>query len=260
MSDSRVVLVTGAGGGMGREVAARYAAQGDRLVLVDLTQESLDSAVQALRQEWPTTEVLLIPADVSKPESVRNVADQVQEWAGRVDVLALIAGVLQRANKVTDIDIDEWDRVNDVNVRGVFLMAKFLVPLMPKGGASSIATIASWYGHSGHGYFAAYCASKAGVISLTQSLADELAEDGIRANTVCPGNIDTQMHRDALAAEAKERGITVEEMKAIEWAKIPLGIAGPAGSIADAVEFLTSEKASYITGASIDVNGGVLFH
>lgn len=260
MSDSRVVLVTGAGGGMGREVAARYAAQGDRLVLVDLTQESLDSAVQALRQEWPTTEVLLIPADVSKPESVRNVADQVQEWAGRVDVLALIAGVLQRANKVTDIDIDEWDRVNDVNVRGVFLMAKFLVPLMPKGGASSIATIASWYGHSGHGYFAAYCASKAGVISLTQSLADELAEDGIRANTVCPGNIDTQMHRDALAAEAKERGITFEEMKAIEWAKIPLGIAGPAGSIADAVEFLTSEKASYITGASIDVNGGVLFH
>ncbi|WP_336662297.1 SDR family NAD(P)-dependent oxidoreductase [Leucobacter sp. USHLN154] len=260
MSDSRVVLVTGAGGGMGREVAARYAAQGDRLVLVDLTQESLDRAVQALRQEWPTTEVLLIPADVSKPESVRNVADQVQEWAGRVDVLALIAGVLQRANKVTDIDIDEWDRVNDVNVRGVFLMAKFLVPLMPKGGASSIATIASWYGHSGHGYFAAYCASKAGVISLTQSLADELAEDGIRANTVCPGNIDTQMHRDALAAEAKERGITFEEMKAIEWAKIPLGIAGPAGSIADAVEFLTSEKASYITGASIDVNGGVLFH
>lgn len=245
---------------MGREVAARYAALGDRLVLVDLAQEGLDRAAAALRSEWPSVELLLIPADVSQPESVRRVAAQVEAWAGRVDVLALLAGVLQQANKVTEIDLDEWDRVNNVNVRGVFLMAKHLVPLMPKGGSSSIATIASWYGHSGHGFFAAYCASKAGVISLTQSLADELAEDGIRANTVCPGNIDTQMHRDALAAEAKERGITFEEMKDIEWSKIPLGIAGPPGSIADAVEFLTSDKASYITGASIDVNGGVLFH
>lgn len=260
MSDSRVVLVTGAGGGMGREVAARYAALGDRLVLVDLAQDGLDRAAEALRSEWPSVELLLLPADVSQPASVQRVAAQVQEWAGRVDVLALLAGVLQQANKVTEIDLDEWDRVNNINVRGVFLMAKYLVPLMPKGGSSSIATIASWYGHSGHGFFAAYCASKAGVISLTQSLADELAEDGIRANTVCPGNIDTQMHRDALAAEARERGITFEEMKNIEWSKIPLGIAGPAGSIADAVEFLTSDKASYITGASIDVNGGVLFH
>jgi len=245
---------------MGREVAARYAALGDRLVLVDLAQEGLDRAAEALRSEWPEVDLLLLPADVSRPESVRQIAERVREWAGRVDVLALLAGVLQRANKVTEIDIDEWDRVNNVNVRGVFLMAKYLVPLMPTGGGSSIATIASWYGHSGHGYFAAYCASKAGVISLTQSLADELAEDGIRVNTVCPGNIDTQMHRDALAAEARERGITFEEMKDIEWSKIPLGIAGPPGSIADAVEFLTSEKASYITGASIDVNGGVLFH
>lgn len=260
MSEQRVVLITGAGGGMGREVSARYAAQGDRLVLVDVAQEGLDRAAEELRAEWPDVELLLAPADVSRPESVRELAERVREWAGRVDVLALIAGVLQQANKVTDIDVEEWDFVNNVNVRGVFLMTKYFVPLMPKGGKSNIVTIASWYGHSGHGYFAAYCASKAGVISLTQSLADELAEDRIRVNTVCPGNIDTQMHRNALDAEAQARGITFEEMKAIEWAKIPLGIAGPPGSIADAVEYLSSDKASYITGASIDVNGGVLFH
>lgn len=260
MTEQRVVLVTGAAGGMGREVAARYAARGDLLVLVDLSEEGLERAAEELRSEWPGIELLLVPGDVSQPASVRELADRVREWSGRVDVLALIAGVLQRANKVIDIDIEEWDFVNNVNVRGVFLMAKHLVPLMPRGGGSSIVTIASWYGHSGHGYFAAYCASKAGVISLTQSLADELAEDGIRVNTVCPGNIDTQMHRNALQAEADARGITFEEMKDIEWAKIPLGIAGPPGSIADAVEFLSSEKAGYITGASIDVNGGVLFH
>ena len=260
MGEKRVVLVTGAGGGMGREVSARYAARGDRLVLVDLAQEGLDRAAEELRAQWPEVDLLLVPSDVSRPEAVQDLARRVNEWAGRVDVLALIAGVLQRANKVTEIDIEEWDLVNSVNVRGVFLMAKYLVPLMPRGGSSNIVTIASWYGHSGHGYFAAYCASKAGVISLTQSLADELAADGIRANTVCPGNIDTQMHRNALQAEADARGISFEEMKDIEWAKIPLGYAGPAGSIADAVEFLSSEKASYITGASIDVNGGVQFH
>ncbi|MBO1901545.1 SDR family oxidoreductase [Leucobacter weissii] len=259
MSEQRVVLVTGAGGGMGREVSARYAANGDRLVLVDLTRESLDRAAEEVRATWPELDLLLVPADVSQPESVRDLAEQVREWAGRVDVLALVAGVLQQANRVTEIEIEEWDFVNNVNVRGVFLMAKHFVPLMPKGGGSSIVTIASWYGHSGHGYFAAYCASKAGVISLTQSLADELAEDRIRVNAVCPGNIDTQMHRNALQAEADARGIAFEEMRDIEWAKIPLGIAGPPGSIADAVEFLSSEKASYITGASIDVNGGVLF-
>lgn len=260
MNASRVVLVTGAGGGMGREVSARFAAQGDRLVLVDLSSDGLERAAEELRAQWPDIDLLLVPCDVSRPEAVQELADRVRTWAGRVDVLALIAGVLQRANKVTEIELEEWDFVNNVNVRGVFLMSKYLLPLMPKGGSSNIVTIASWYGHSGHGYFAAYCASKAGVISLTQSLADELAGDGIRVNTVCPGNIDTQMHRNALQAEADARSISFEEMKDIEWAKIPLGYAGPPGSIADAVEFLASEKAGYVTGASIDVNGGVQFH
>jgi NAD(P)-dependent dehydrogenase (short-subunit alcohol dehydrogenase family) len=131
---------------------------------------------------------------------------------------------------------------------------------MPRHAGAAIVGIASWWGRSGHAYYAAYCTSKAGVISLVQCLAAELAPEGIRANAVSPGNIDTQMHRSALESEAAERGVSFEEMKAIEWAKIPLGIAGPPQSIADAVLFLSSDKSSYITGATLDVNGGVQFN
>ena len=113
----------------------------------------------------------------------------------------------------------------DVNLKGPFLLTKAAIPQMRRGGA--IVTIGSWYGQTGHAFFSAYCASKAGLIVYTQCLAGELAPAGIRANCVCPGNINTGMHRHALEAEAATRGIGLEEMRDIEWAKIPLGIAGP---------------------------------
>lgn len=146
-----------------------------------------------------------------------------------------------------------------MNLRGVFLMTKTFIPLLPNHEGANIVCIASWWGRSGHAYYSAYCTSKAGVISLVQCLAGELAEQGIRVNAVAPGNIDTPMHRNALETEASARGISFEEMKEIEWAKIPLGFAGAPENIADAVAFLSSENASYITGATLDVNGGVLF-
>ncbi|MGA1835377.1 SDR family NAD(P)-dependent oxidoreductase [Herbiconiux sp. 11R-BC] len=257
---NRAVVITGASGGMGREAAARYLEAGDRVALLDIDASALASVAQALRADFPSSDVLEVPCNVASPESVEAARDAVAAWSGEVDVLALIAGVLQKAGPIIELPIDEWDRTQNINLRGVFLMARAFVPLMPSHDGASIVTIGSWYGRSGHALFSAYCASKAGVINLTQTLAAELAERGIRANVVCPGNIDTEMHRKALREEAESRGITFEQMKDIEWAKIPLGIAGPASTIVDAVEFLTSAHASYITGASIDVNGGVLFH
>jgi NAD(P)-dependent dehydrogenase (short-subunit alcohol dehydrogenase family) len=148
--------------------------------------------------------------------------------------------------------------VHGVNLRGVFLACRELAPLIPADAGGSIVTISSWWGQSGHPFYSAYCTSKAGVISLTQSLAAELAGSGIRVNSVAPGNIDTQMHREALRGEAAERGIGFDEMKDIEWAKIPLRVAGPPHSIVDAAFWLASDQSSYVTGATIDVNGGVL--
>jgi NAD(P)-dependent dehydrogenase (short-subunit alcohol dehydrogenase family) len=167
--------------------------------------------------------------------------------------------VLQEPATVVDLEIDEWDRVMAVNLKGTFLMTKAVVPYMMEQRRGRIVTIASWYGHSGHAFFSAYCTSKAGVIVLTQCLAAELSDYGVTVNTICPGNINTSMHQEALRGEAAERGISEEEMRRIEWDKIPLRKAGDPEDIADAVGFLASDQAKYITGASLDVNGGVLF-
>jgi NAD(P)-dependent dehydrogenase (short-subunit alcohol dehydrogenase family) len=259
-TQSRTVVITGATGGMGREAAQRYLGLGDRVALLDVDGGLIATTAEQLRAEFDGADVLEVTCDVSSPESVEAARDAVSSWSDRVDVLVLIAGVLQKAGPITELSIEEWDRTQNVNLRGVFLMARAFIPLLPEHSGASIVTIGSWYGRSGHALFSAYCSSKAGVINLTQTIAAELAEKGIRANVVCPGNIDTQMHRKALQEEADSRGITFDEMKDIEWAKIPLGIAGPASTIIDAVEFLSSAKASYVTGASIDVNGGVMFH
>ena len=119
-------------------------------------------------------------------------------------------------------------------------------------------TVSSWYGRSGHGLFSAYCASKAALISLTQSAAAELAP-AIRVNSVAPGNVATRMHFTALEEEAGKRGITADEMKAIEWEKIPLGRAADPKEMASAIYFLASAEGSYLTGATLDVNGGCGF-
>ena len=257
---ARTAVITGASGGMGAEAALRFAASGHRLALLDLSAERLDDVAARVRAAHAGTDVLTVPCDVADPDSVAEAARRVAGWSDGVHALVLIAGVLQQAGPVTELPLEEWDRSQNVNLRGNFLMIREFAPLMPHHSGASIVAIASWYGRSGHALFSAYCASKAGLINLIQSVAAELAPLGIRANSVCPGNIDTEMHRTALRQEAEERGLTFEEMRDIEWAKIPLRVAGPPASIVDAVEYLASDRASYVTGASIDVNGGVLFH
>lgn len=259
MSPNRTAVVTGALGGIGRVTVASYLRAGYDVVAMDVAEDALASLGSDLAQEHPDRRIETFTLDVGDPDSVERAARAVDESFGRVDALALVAGVVQDAYPVASMPIEEWDRVHAVNLRGPFLMARAFIPLMPKHDAASIVAIASWWGRSGHPFYAAYCSSKAGVISLVQCLASELAADGIRVNGVAPGNIDTRMHRAALETEAAERGITFEEMKDIEWAKIPLGVAGPPQSIADAVLFLSSERADYITGATLDVNGGVIF-
>jgi NAD(P)-dependent dehydrogenase (short-subunit alcohol dehydrogenase family) len=141
---------------------------------------------------------------------------------------------------------------------GPFLMCKAVVPAMRKNKYGRIVIIGSYYGRHGVAYFAAYNSSKAAVINFASSLALEVADDNITVNTVSPGMVNTTMHQNALRAEAENRGITFEEMRDIEWGKTPFKRAGDPEDIANAVLFLSSDDASYITGASLDVNGGVL--
>jgi 3-oxoacyl-[acyl-carrier protein] reductase len=250
--EGKVVMIVGAGRGIGAATAAKFAAEGASLALFDVAP-----SVSDVLEEVAGGDGLAGHLDITQLESCAAGAQAVIDRFGRVDVLAVIAGVIHEANPVSALPVEDWDRIMDVNLKGPFLLTKAVAPLMGPGG--SIVTIGSWYGHSGHAFFGAYCASKGGLIVLTQVLAEELAEAGVRVNCVCPGNINTDMHRDALEAEAAERGISFEEMRDIEWAKIPLQKAGDPSDIADAVAFLSSSDAKYITGASIDVNGGVMF-
>ncbi|MGA1835386.1 SDR family NAD(P)-dependent oxidoreductase [Herbiconiux sp. 11R-BC] len=260
MSESRVAFVTGASGGIGRETARSFAAAGDRVVLADLFPEGLERLQADILADYPDAELLPLVVDQSSEESLRDAAKAVTEWSGRIDTLALVAGTVQAEGApVLSLSTEEWDRVHNTNLRGVFFASRELVPLLPENAGASVVAIASFWGRQGHPFYSSYCTSKAGVISFVQCLASELADVGIRVNAVAPGNINTPMHRKALTDEATERGITFEEMRDIEWAKIPLKVAGDPKSIADAVYFLSTDNASYITGATLDVNGGVIF-
>ncbi|MCS5735172.1 SDR family NAD(P)-dependent oxidoreductase [Herbiconiux daphne] len=260
MSESRVAFVTGASGGIGRETVRKFVAAGDRVVLADLFLEAIESVQADILADYPDAELLPLVVDQSSEESLRDAAAAVKEWAGRIDTLALVAGTVQTEGApVLSLSTEEWDRVHNTNLRGVFLASRELVPLLPENSGASVVAIASFWGRQGHAFYSSYCTSKAGVISFVQCLASELAEVGIRVNAVAPGNINTPMHQKALAGEAAERGITFEEMRDIEWGKIPLKVAGDPKAIADAVYFLSTGDAAYITGATLDVNGGVIF-
>jgi NAD(P)-dependent dehydrogenase (short-subunit alcohol dehydrogenase family) len=251
-------LVTGAGGGIGRAVVRSFLEAGTSVALVDADDRFL-SHTPDLAAEFPHLTVRAYTADITQTSRVGTLAEQVAADFGRLDALALVAGTVQTAAGIADLTPTEWRRVIDVNLTGAYEMTHALVPLLKQDGGGVITAVSSWWGRSGHAYFAAYCAAKAGLIVFTQALAQELAPL-IRANTVCPGNIDTAMHRAALESEAAERGVSFEEIKQSEWAKIPLEKAGAPQDIANAILFLSSPAAAYITGASLDVNGGVVFH
>lgn len=257
-SSRPVALVTGATGGIGRAAVARFARDGWSVVLVDASP-NVGHVCNDLAKTCPDVEVVGERADITDASDVAGLAELIVERFGRLDTIALVAGVVQQAASVDELDPHEWQRVLSVNLTGPYQVCHALVPLLRADGGGSITAVSSWWGRSGHALFSAYCASKAGLIVFAQSLAAELAPV-IRVNTVCPGNINTSMHRDALASEAAERGLSFEEIKKIEWDKIPLLKAGEPDDIAAAIAYLSSPDAAYVTGASLDVNGGVVFH
>jgi NAD(P)-dependent dehydrogenase (short-subunit alcohol dehydrogenase family) len=252
-----VAVVVGASGVTGRAVSRRLAHDGFRVALADAvgleeTAANLTDVADALLGTYVV--------DLTSEDSVMEFSRKLASDAAVVDAVAIVAAVQQRgAAAVTSLDVADWDRVLSVNLRGPFLAAKWLAPMMVDSPSASLVTVGSWWGYEGHAFFSAYCASKAGLRSLTQALAEELAPDGIRVNMLAPGNIDTPMHHGALRTEAEKRGIALEEMQRIEWDKIPLGKPAAPEQIASALSFLLGPDSSYMTGSVLDVNGGVVF-
>ncbi len=239
--DQRVALVTGAGRGIGAAIARRLATEGAALVLVDRDADALAALAQAMRADGQ--QALPVVADVTDRAQVEALMAQVNDACGGLDILVNNAGIIRDGllAKLSDAD---WDQVLAVNLKGPFLCCQAALPLLRQRERSRIVNIASraWLGNIGQ---ANYAASKGGVVSLTRTLALELARYRINVNAVAPGLIDTPMTR-AMPAAARERLLRMQ----------PTGEMGTAEDIAAAVAFLAGPDARFITGQVLHVDGG----
>jgi NAD(P)-dependent dehydrogenase (short-subunit alcohol dehydrogenase family) len=247
---NKSALVTGASRGIGQAIAERLAAEGYRVFANDLPVREAELAELTKRVASEGGRCEAICCDVSDPAAVTFMVRECLATAGGVDLLVNNAGVLS-VHPVEEIEPDEWDRMFDVNVKGVFLVTKALLEHFRGRGAGRIVNIASIGGKRGAPGQAHYCASKAAVINFTQVLAMEVAKDGITVNAVCPGIIDTEMGRNNYRDEESLR--RVKE-------KTAMGRLGYPADVVGAVAFFASDDAAFITGQSLNVDGGIIFH
>ena len=242
----RVAIVTGAGRGMGRAVALRLAAGGASVVVNELRLADAERVAAELKSVG--TKSLAVEGDVTSADDVRRIVKHTTDEFGAVHILVNNAGVL-RPTPVIDIEEDEWDFVVGVNLKGTYLCSRAVLPAMRAQGWGRIVNFSSTAGKNVSTVGGAhYTAAKAGILGFTRHLAKEEAGYGITVNSVCPGLIDTEMVRD-----------TISDDRADAYAaSFPIQRLGEPEEVAELVAFLASDRASYITGASLDINGGDL--
>lgn len=243
---SRVAVVTGAASGIGLGIARRFAADGDKVALLDRSGEAAEQAAAELRAAG--AEAIAVEVDVADRAAVTAGFDKVRAELGPVAVLVTSAGV-EAFEPALTLSAESWDRIIAINLTGTFICVQAALGDMLDAGWGRIVTISSSSAQSGAPHMAHYAASKGGVIALTKALARELASKQITVNTIPPSLVDTPMARGAEAAGL----VSVEAMAA----HVPLGRAGTPEDIAAACAFLCSEEGGYITGQVIGVNGGM---
>ena len=246
----KVAIVTGGSKGIGKAIAKQLVHEGASVVINGRDMNALEEAKQEIRREGG--QITAIQADVSKSEDVKAMIDKVIEDYDRIDILINNAAVFAESVRIMDLEEEEWDRIMTTNLKGVFLCAKAVIKHMVKQKSGKIVNMTSFTGKTGRVVYstfggptkAHYCASKAGIISLTKSLAYELAPYNINVNGVAAGSV---------APEG-----TPEEKKEMIIPLVPLGRMGTSEDVSASALFLASAESSFITGEIIDVNGGTL--
>ena len=250
------VIVTGAARGLGRGIATAFLDAGADVLIADIDSDRLEGTARALRESHGDDAVRTVVADVSREADVARMVDAAIGWNGKLDHLINNAGIVRIAPLVETTESD-WDRVIAVNLKGVYLgMRLALVPMLSRG-SGSIVNIASQAGKRGNRYIAPYCASKAGVISLTQTAALEAAPH-VRVNCVCPGFINTELQEEEYDQVAAITHQDREEIKSGWMAAMPLGRFQEVDDVAAAVLFLASPAASQTTGEAFNLSGGMV--
>ena len=244
---NKVVVVTGAGSGIGRATACLFAREGAKTVVADINEKNAAETVNIIESAGGTATCMIV--DVSSENEIKRLIAESLALFGHIDILYNNAGINNSEKRLADLDVEEWDRVIDVNLKSVFLGIKYVVPAMIKQGGGVIINTASVLGFKGMKYQAPYNASKGGIVLLTKNAALEYGKDNIRVNAVAPGVIDTNI---------------INEWKQNEWKwgilqkANALGRIGQPEEIAKAVLFLASEDASFITAETLMVDGGTI--
>jgi meso-butanediol dehydrogenase/(S,S)-butanediol dehydrogenase/diacetyl reductase len=271
---AKVAICTGSGrhDGLGAAILKRLAQEGCKVVVTDLGTSSgllsnsdigatseMEAVAASIRDSG--AECIAVPCDVRDPASVEHLMQATQDAFGQIDILVNNAGVGYLMQDFTKVTLDEWQLVMDVNLTGAFICTQLAANRMIEAGRGGrIINIASQAAKSGFPHLAAYVATKHGLIGLTRSNAIELGQHGITVNAVCPNHVTTGLGAKQNAYYSKLQGKTLEEFMQAMRERIPLGRPGLPEDTADAVAFLASDRAKYITGEAMNVSGGEEMH
>jgi len=241
--EDRVAIVTGAARGIGAAITERFLKAGARVALAELDAAEARKLAQKLDPSGQRT--LVVEVDITKEAQVQAMAGQVQHLWGTIQILVNNAGIAGPNKPLVDVSEEEWDHVSNVNLKGVFLGCKSVLPTMLKNRNGRIVNVASIAGKEGNPNLAAYSATKAGVICLTKALAKEVCRDGIYVNCITPAVIETSILEQ----------VTQQQIDYM-MSRIPMGRVGKPAEVAALVHFLASDDCSFTTGACIDISGG----
>jgi NAD(P)-dependent dehydrogenase (short-subunit alcohol dehydrogenase family) len=253
----RVALVTGGGSGIGAQICRTFAREGARVAVTDVRPEAAAEVAAAIAVEGGRAIPLVL--NVTERAQVEAAARTAAEELGPLDIWVNNAGVSYIVPFMECGD-DLWQRTLDINLTGAFIGCQVALGYMRPRRKGVILNMSSQSGKVGNSHYGAYCASKFGIIGLTQSLAVEFAGEGIRVNALCPGVVFTPMWDEMKGDYARKRGIAPEEVREYFESKIPLGRLCMPEDVAAAAVFLASDEASYLTGQAINLAGGVVMH